>query len=85
MAQPAQFAIKYQGAVHVHAGDVLLGSDFAEGTLAVMKTKGVISVSINGLIAFTVTYDDVSVIDITATYRFDTECIIAYGVYVELA
>ena len=76
--------IKYTGAVVAPKGIAINGSSYDTTTILKMKTEGV-SVSVNSSPMFKVTYDDESLVDITATYIFDRECVIAVGQLVEVS
>ena len=80
MSQPV---IKYTGSVSLTAGTPYDGSGFTLGNCMQMKTKGT-NVSINSMDAFPITYDDIGLVDITATYTFNIDCIIAFGDVVEV-
>ncbi len=83
MSQPTVHVLKYVGSVSCVKGKQYAGSDFTLGSVMQMKTKGV-KVSLSGMDAFTITYDDLGYVDTSTTYTFSTDCIIAFGDMVEV-
>ena len=83
MAQPSQFVLKYTDSLQVKKGDTYSGSLFSAGTVLKMKTENV-NVSINDGIAFKTSFDDEAYVDVTATYKFDRDCVLAIGIMTEV-
>jgi len=83
MAQPVYYLVKYNRAMEVKAGVKVLGSSVTGGNVLIMKTKNV-NASVNGSVAFPVSYNEMSYLDTTAYYTFDKDCIIAIGEAVEV-
>ena len=73
--------IKYKGAKAIKANTPVLGSSFPTATALIMKTEGV-NASVNGTDAFPVQFNDISVMDTSATYTFTKDCVVAFGDYV---
>ena len=78
MAQPSFFIMGYNGSTSVVAGKAYTDTDFTLGNVMQMKTHGV-RVSISGMDAFDITYDDLGYVVAGATYTFNKDCIIAFG------
>ena len=86
MAQPAKFIIDYRGALKVKANVTYTSEDIPDDMdVLELRSNEKVSVAINGTVAFPLEKGMLNYINADSSYTFTENCIVAYGVIVDIS
>jgi len=86
MAQPSKFIIDYRGGLNAKAGITYTTADIPDDMdILELRSNGEVLVSINGTDAFPLEKGMFNYLNADSTYTFTKDCIVAYGIIVDIS